>query len=93
MENKNLEDQRLYEQAEARVNFKSHARIYILINILIWAFWYVTRARLGYYDGYWPVYATLGWGFGVLSHYLGVYKDNSDAIEKEMEKIRRKKGS
>lgn len=88
---KNLDEEKLYEEAEARVNFRSHARVYIIINVLIWAFWYFTRAKEGYYDGFWPIYPTLGWGIGLFSHYMGVYKDNRNAIEREVEKIKRER--
>lgn len=82
-------DEKLYEEAEARVAFKTHLRTYILINILIWAFWYFTRGVNGNYDGFWPIYATLGWGFGVVAHYLGVYGGKGNAVEREFEKLKR----
>ena len=86
------EEQKLLEEAEARVGFKRHLRVYVAINILIWAFWFITRARFGYYDGYWPIYSTLGWGFGLLSHYFGVYHRNDSAVEKELNKIKKDRG-
>ncbi len=92
MEDKNFEEQKLYEEAEARVNFKSHARTYVIINLLIWGFWFFTRAQHGHYDGYWPIYPTLGWGFGLFSHYMAAYKDNKNAVEKEVKKIKRERG-
>lgn len=92
MENLDKRDQELYQEAEARVYFRRHARTYVVINILIWAFWYITRARFGHYDGYWPVYSTLGWGFGLFSHYMGVYSNNKDAVEKEYKKLKRERG-
>lgn len=88
----NKTDEKLYEEAEARVGFKKHLKVYVAINILIWLFWFITRARFGYVDGYWPIYSTLGWGFGLLSHYWGVYSDNSSAIEKEVAQLKRKRG-
>ena len=92
MELINDKNERLYKEAEARVNFKKHARTYIVINILIWGFWYLTRARHGHYDGYWPIYSTLGWGFGLLSHYMSAYFNNHNAVEKEYEKLKRERG-
>ena len=87
----NLDD-KIYKEAQERIQFKQHLKTYIVINILIWGFWFFTRAIKGDYDGYWPVYATLGWGFGVLSHYWSVYKNDSAAVEKEVEKIKRERG-
>jgi len=82
-------DEKLYEEAEARVGFKRHLMIYFLINAFIWIFWYWTRASDGHYDGYWPAYTTLGWGIGVVSHFIGVYGTGSSAIEREFEKLKR----
>lgn len=86
------EEEKLYEEAEKRVSFKIHLRTYLLINVLIWVFWYVSRAQYGHYDGYWPVYSTLGWGFGLASHYLSVYWKGSNEIEKEVEKLKKERG-
>lgn len=86
-----LSDEKLYEEAQARVNFKRHLVFYLIINGLIWAIWYFLRARNGYYDGFWPVWSTLGWGFGVLSHYFGVYSKNQNAIEKEFNKLKKER--
>lgn len=82
-------DEKLYEEAEARVGFRRHLSIFIIINLAIWAFWYFTRAIDGYTDGYWPLYTTLGWGIGVVSHFIGVYRNN-DAVEKEYQKLKEK---
>lgn len=85
-------DEKLYKEAEERVSFKQHLRTYAVVNLLIWLFWFFTRGINGNYDGYWPIYATLGWGFGVLMHYLNVYKYNGNAIEREVEKLKRERG-
>lgn len=84
-------EEKILKEAEARVSFKRHLRTYLVINVLIWAFWYVTRARFGQYDGYWPVYSSLGWGIGILSHYMSVYKNDDNAIQKEVEKIKKER--
>ena len=82
-------DEKLYEEAEARVGFKRHLFIYLLVNAAIWTFWYLSRGKDGYYDGYWPIWATLGWGIGVVSHFIGVYGAGSSAVEKEFQKLKR----
>lgn len=86
-------DEKLYEEAEARVGFKRHLRFYLAINILIWLMWYFLWARHGNYQGFWPVWSSLGWGIGVFSHYLGVYGRNQDAIEEEYEKLKKKRNA
>lgn len=88
---KNIEEE-LYEEAKNRIAFRSHAITYFIINILIWAFWYFTRAQYGHYDGYWPIYPTLGWGIGLISHYVGIQKYSERTIEKEVEKIKKERG-
>jgi hypothetical protein len=92
MEQINSRDEKLYEEAEARVNFRTHAKTYVIVNLLIWGFWYFTRAQDGNYDGYWPIYPTLGWGFGLFSHYMGVYTNNRSAVEKEYKKLKKERG-
>ena len=85
------EEEQIYKEAEARVSFRLHLKTYVAINILAWLFWYFLEVRQGRYDGFWPVYATLGWGFGVFAHYLNAYKSNRSAIELEVEKIKRER--
>lgn len=81
-------DQEILEEAEARVNFKRHMQVYLVINAFIWGIWYFTGAR----GGYWPIYSTLGWGFGLFMHYLGVYHHNRAAVDREVEKIKKERG-
>ena len=85
------EEDQLYKEAEARVKFKSHLRIYIAVNLLMWAFWYLFNARFGRYGNFWPIFGTLGWGFGIFTHYQRVYSNNKGAIEREIEKIKRER--
>ncbi len=87
----NEEDKKLYEKAEARVGFKMHFKTYLIINILIWILWYFFRARHGYYDGFWPIYPTIGWGFGLFSHFMGVYGNSDNAVEREFQKLKKEK--
>jgi fucose permease len=83
-------DEKLYEEAEARVGFKRHLAFYLVINLASWAIWFFTRAKNGDYDGFWPAWATLGWGIGILSHYIGVYVKSNSAVEKEFQKLKEK---
>jgi hypothetical protein len=84
-------DHKIYEEAEARVGFRSHLKMFLLVNAGLWLLWYFLRAKDGYYDGFWPIYSTFGWGIGIISHYLGVYNKNSSAVEKEVEKLKRER--
>lgn len=78
-------DKKLWEQAEARVGFIRHATTYLLVNTFLWIIWYFTT---GYYSNGipWPVFASLGWGIGLISHYLKVYVfRESQAVQNEYE--------
>lgn len=89
MENTN---EKLYEEAKNRIAFRNHAITYTITNVLIWIFWYFTRAQYGHYDGYWPIYPTIGWGIGLISHYVGIKQYSEYSIAKEMEKIKKERG-
>lgn len=86
-------DEELRKWATERVEFKRHFRTYLIINAALWIFWYFSRARYGDHDGYWPLWVSLGWGIGIVSHYLKVYQSNSKAVEREYEKLKRKQDS
>lgn len=89
----NTTDEKLYKEAQARVNFKRHFGFYLVMNVVFWATWYFTRGRYGYWDGMWPIWATLGWGIGIASHYLGVYVRSDSAVEREYQKLKNKNES
>ena len=90
-----MSEDEIYEQAKKRVEEKKgffiHLTVYIIVNImllLIWAF----AAGGGYPWFLWP----LGiWGVFVLGDYLRVFVfgkgSDRQAIEKEVEKIKREK--
>ena len=62
-------DPELWEIAKRRASFKSHLGVYIVVNIFLWAIWFLTAdndAGRGRYP--WPVWSTLGWGIGLLFH-------------------------
>jgi hypothetical protein len=82
-------DRDLWEIAQKRAGFKSHFLSYITVNAFLWILWLLTGAKT-YGSGIpWPVWPTLGWGIGIVSHYLGAYvypKNNS--VEREYEKLK-----
>lgn len=88
----NTVDEELRKEAKARVGFKNHLRTYLVVSIMLFVGWYFLRAQYGYYDGYWPIYPTLGWGFGLVMHYLGVYKNNEAKIDRELLKLKKERG-
>ena len=86
-------DPQLWEIAKRRASFKYHLATYVVINLFLWAIWFFTGDRDDIREKYpWPIWPTLGWGVGLVFHFLGAYvfpRDNS--AEKEYEKLIRNK--
>ena len=82
-------DKQLWEIAQKRASFKTHLVTYVLVNGFLWTLWALTGGR-SYGTGIpWPVWSTLGWGIGIVSHYFGAYvypKNNS--VQREYEKLK-----
>ena len=99
MESKSLDPQRdpyLWRQAKARVGFQMHLRTYLIVNAGLWLIWFVISLMTSneHWNGFrhpWPIWATLGWGIGMISHYFSVYHRGSEKsmIEREYEKLSR----
>jgi hypothetical protein len=82
-------DKQLWEIAQKRASFKSHLITYVLVNTFLWILWAINGAK--FYSGGipWPVWPTLGWGIGIVSHYLGAYVyPKSNSVEREYEKLK-----
>jgi len=92
MENR---DPYLWKKAQARAGFKMHLRSFLLVNAALWLIWLVLT---GFDSGVglrgrsfpWPLWATLGWGIGLVSHYVSVYRggDEQSLVEREYEKLK-----
>ncbi|MBN2472079.1 MAG: protein kinase [Anaerolineae bacterium] len=54
-------EKRLKEQQE----FRTHVVIYIMVNLLLWFIWLASGAGFP-----WPFFPTLGWGIGIVAHYM-----------------------
>lgn len=69
---------------EAKREFRSHVAVYVVVNtvlVLIWA-----MSGQGYF---WPVWAILGWGVGLVLHGWKVFYEkpiSEEEIRREMEK-------
>ena len=84
-------DRQLYEEAKARVGFKTHLRTYIIINIFCWVIWFFTGETYDRHGIPWPAYTLVGWGIGLGFHYLKAYHSKSSAIDREYEKLKNKR--
>lgn len=83
-------DQRLWNAAKKRVQFKRHLYTYLVVNLFLWCLWAMgpthSANRLP-----WPAWCTLGWGIGLLFNYVSVYHANDEsAIQKEYDKLKNK---
>ncbi|WP_315818238.1 2TM domain-containing protein [Paraflavitalea speifideaquila] len=91
----NEKDPHLWEIAKRRASFKYHLAAYLLFNTFFWVIWFFTGQAdyQGYYGNYgypWPIWPMMGWGIGLVFHFLGAYvyhKENS--AEREYEKLLR----
>ena len=86
-----MEDKKLWKKAKARVWFRRHLLIYVLVNLMLWAIWIVTN----WYDTKgngsfpWPIFPMLGWGIGVVFDYYENYcRSTEDKIKEEYEKLK-----
>ena len=54
---------------QANRAFIEHARVYVLVNLLLVAIWAMTM-----FGGYfWPMWPMLGWGVGLVAHAAGTF--------------------
>ncbi|MBU3743830.1 MAG: 2TM domain-containing protein [Sediminibacterium sp.] len=82
-------DNHLWRIAQARVSFKKHLLIYVLVNLMLVGIWFFSGSDYNQY--FWPKWTLMGWGIGILSHYLQAYQTSSlFSTEKEYEKLKNK---
>ena len=71
-------DSQLHELARKRVEFRTHLIVYCVVNGALWILWYVTG------QGYpWPLWPLIGWGIGLIFHYLFEYRSSKLLSEEE----------
>lgn len=71
-------------------DFRSHAFVYIVMNIAFWAAWAINGAA-NTWDFPWPVFPTVIWGLFVLGHARDLYwRDplREDLVQREIEGLR-----
>lgn len=81
-------DPALWEIAKRRAGFKSHLAVYVVINTFLWGIWFFNGREFSDLNIPWPAWSSVGWGIGLIFHYLGAYvfpRENS--AEKEYEKL------
>lgn len=71
-------DNQLRQQAHKRVEFRTHLLVYCVVNGALWMMWAFTSR------GYpWPVWPLIGWGIGLVFHYMFDYRLSSFLSEEE----------
>lgn len=53
-------------------DFQAHLLAYVLVNAVLWGVWAVISVASGVWFP-WPLFATLGWGIGLVFHAWDVY--------------------
>lgn len=86
-------DPHLWQLAHKRASFKKHLATYIVLNIFFWILWYFTKGMYERNYGYgflpWPVWPMLGWGIGLVFHFVGAYvATGENSVEKEYDKLK-----
>lgn len=83
-----VSDNQLKQTAHKRVEFRRHLTVYLVINGALWLLWVLTG------KGYmWPVWPAVGWGVGLVFHYVFDYRSSRlFSEEEEYEKLKRKTG-
>lgn len=80
-------DEQISKMAKARVSFKMHALVYVLVNLFLAAVWFATSVGDG--TPYWPMWTHFGWGIGLAVHGFTAYGAGSQMLEREEERLRR----
>jgi 2TM domain len=89
----------LWEIAQKRASFKTHAVTYIIVNAFLWGIWFLSNNHhhldfdnYGWHHFPWPLWSTLGWGIGLAFHFAGAYIfPRANSVENEYEKLKNKK--
>ncbi len=77
------------KKAKEKIGFYVHFIIYILVNAFLFAQWFWITEGEGFP---WVIPATVGWGIGVLAHFIGVFiiDPHSEKLEeKEYQKLKK----
>lgn len=80
-------DEHLWYLARKRAAFKWGLLSYVVVNLFLVAIWYMTTGPGNYF---WPKWVLLGWGVGLLFHYLEAYQGSRFvSAKREYEKLKK----
>ena len=67
---------------EERGGLIQHFISYLAVNIMLWIIWLLTSQAFP-----WPMFVTLFWGIGMLSHYVAYYNEHGGGARKREAQI------
>ncbi|MDA8763684.1 2TM domain-containing protein [Flavobacteriaceae bacterium] len=82
-----MTEKELRSKAKDIVKFKQHLFMYLLINAGLFGLDYLDNGYLN-----WAYFVVLGWGVGILSHYISLKSGGIFSVEKEMERLKKSQG-
>ena len=89
----NEKDPQLWKIAQRRVGFKYNLISYIVMSCFFWLIWFFAGERDSHQGFPWPIWPMLGWGIGLLFHFLGAYVfPKTTSVEQEYEKLKQQTG-
>jgi hypothetical protein len=88
------------QRVRRKRRFFSHLTVYLIVNAFLWCMWALAAAGYGWgmrsTTFPWPVFVTVFWGIGLISHGLGVFAFHSgweqQEIDKEIARLKKSKG-
>ena len=70
--------------------FFSHLTVYLIVNAFLWCMWALSTSGYGWgmhgTSFPWPIFVTVFWGIGLVSHGLGVFAFHGGWEQKEIDK-------
>ena len=90
LQNTDPNEKMLWDLARRRASFKTNFVTYIIVNSFFWLLWYFGGGdNNSKYP--WPIWPMLGWGIGLIFHYLSAYVNpKENAVQKEYDKLKYK---
>mgnify|MGYP001820084329 CR=1 FL=1 len=77
------ERERAREVARTRYGLRWHLPVYVLVNAGLVLVWWISGGGF-----FWPAFPILGWGIGVVLHYLSAYRSGGNAwVDRETERV------
>jgi hypothetical protein len=93
------------QRVRRKRRFFSHLTVYLIVNAFLWLMWALSASGIAVAYGWgmmrgtafpWPVFVTVFWGIGLISHGLGVFAFHGGweqkEIDREIEQIKKGKG-